>query len=343
MSIPSAPTLLPQDAFSAQFERDFITWLGEKKFTYTFTDEDIQARRYVLTHDGVPPPNFQPPHNSWLTKVRKQHRLSDNGEEVLYRPSPDSTQWYKLVAMSQVLAVIKRVHCLQTTHAEQNKTHEEIARYYKGVGKKEVVKAIKSCNIRMLKARNKDPGEIHPITSQLPFECGKQDYALDLSHKGSFYKVLPNVEEIRLDGAEFQEEEEEEESQGALNRFQWETDSDKEEEEPGGQEPETESPAENSRLQLPATSSTNPIQQLIDEESNARRNPTASDRLIAKMQEQQAVRRAKLVEQHGRFHKHWVYKTDDKVTLFVPAKDRPGAPASRIPCVQLTGSLISKR
>ncbi|EIW70690.1 hypothetical protein TREMEDRAFT_61200 [Tremella mesenterica DSM 1558] len=143
MSNPSTNSL-PQDAFTPQFEHAFVNWVKNENFAYTFTDEDIEARRWVLKHDGASPPHFQAPHNSWLTKVRKQHRLGENGEEVLYRPSPEGDQWYKLVPISQVLTVIKRVHCLQTAHSGQNKTHEEIARYYRGVGKKEVVKAIKS-------------------------------------------------------------------------------------------------------------------------------------------------------------------------------------------------------
>ncbi|EIW68804.1 hypothetical protein TREMEDRAFT_63268 [Tremella mesenterica DSM 1558] len=390
MSNPSTNSL-PQDAFTPQFEHAFVNWVKNENFAYTFTDEDIEARRWVLKHDGASPPHFQAPHNSWLTKVRKQHRLGENGEEVLYRPSPEGDQWYKLVPISQVLTVIKRVHCLQTAHSGQNKTHEEIARYYRGVGKKEVVKAIKSCNICMLKILVKSnpsrPAFPLSVSKSILLICAQWSvkseqkqcagYAILRTILQSIHRWadgLPHVirsinftrhsatlhtpyravfgrkpreidmwdtlegrdivEEVRLDDGRTAIEDDEEDNEGTPLPFRWEDQEDETETPQEGQGSNPQTTLETTPLQSPAEpSSTNPVQQLIMEDEHARRNPTASDHIITKMRERQALCRAKMVEQHGRNQKNWTYKTGDKVTLFVPPQDRPGAPASRIPCV----------
>ncbi|RXK36142.1 hypothetical protein M231_06584 [Tremella mesenterica] len=145
------------------------------------------------------------------------------------------------------------------------------------------------------------------------------------------------VEEVALDVAGSNEEAEEETvldgSAQSEAFFQWESDSGEEERQARASSNRTpQVQQQNLHTQLPSNSEPlNPIQQLIQEENQ--RQPTASDHLIAKMRERQAVSRAKMIKQYGRNHKRWEYSVGDKAALFVPAAHRPGAPASRIPCV----------
>ncbi|RXK36479.1 hypothetical protein M231_06263 [Tremella mesenterica] len=82
-----------------------------------------------------------------------------------------------------------------------------------------------------------------------------------------------------------------------------------------------------------STPENNPIQQIIEADRQQQPNPSVVDRILAQMQAHQVIVRQKMVKQYGRKHKRLEYSTGDKVTLFVPELDCPGAPASRIPCV----------
>ncbi|EIW66660.1 hypothetical protein TREMEDRAFT_65043 [Tremella mesenterica DSM 1558] len=375
-------------------------------------NDDVQARWWVLKHNGNAPPHFTPPHNSWLTKVRSQHRLSDDRANILYWVSKNGTEWYKVVPMSQV--VIKHIQCLHTTHSGQSKTYDEIARHYGGIGRKEVIKVVQACNICMLKVRNKDHGGLKPIISHQPPERIQIDLvdmrAVECVTAGQrMAEGLPHVvrsinftkhsstlhtpyqavfgrkhQEMRmwetLEGRDEIEEvilgegdPKEDTGEGnEVKHFQWESNEDSSEGNPNltnttdtvANLPNgtvmlttaTKRPI-NRRLTLPpiavvgvslghtlvaerhipllesSTPENNPIQQIIEADRQQQPNPSVVDRILAQMQAHQVIVRQKMVKQYGRKHKRLEYSTGDKVTLFVPELDCPGAPASRIPCV----------
>ncbi|RXK35849.1 hypothetical protein M231_06897 [Tremella mesenterica] len=70
------------------------------------------------------------------------------------------------------------------------------------------------------------------------------------------------------------------------------------------------------------------FQQLLDPALNSQR-----DQLHVQMRKRQEVVRQRMIARYGNDHTHFQYEVGDKVTLAVPAIDRPGASASRIPCL----------